>query len=200
LRKKTIYIFRKPSLLPGLVDVTKVVSNNKSHAVTVFNNFPSPFTDSNDLKTMHNKNSLSSVHSHFITKNSTRVISQRGGLAILPCSVTMTQPATVSRVFMLFYTLPPPRNFPLKAISWRRWQLRGGKFFLTIAEKMKILCRRRLNEIRDKNMTSNCAVKEREKKCEKLKSINSIVCEFKCRHWKKIRSRLKLSKRKRFLL
>ncbi|CAG9800441.1 unnamed protein product [Chironomus riparius] len=52
--------------------------------------------DSNDLKNMH-KNSLSPVHTHFITKNSTRVISQRGGLAILPCSVTMSQPATVSK-------------------------------------------------------------------------------------------------------
>ncbi|CAO1332056.1 unnamed protein product [Diamesa hyperborea] len=51
--------------------------------------------DSNDLKNMH-KNSLSSVQSHFITKNSTRVISQRGGLAVLPCSVTMSTPATVS--------------------------------------------------------------------------------------------------------
>ncbi|CAO1342197.1 unnamed protein product [Diamesa serratosioi] len=51
--------------------------------------------DSNDLKSMH-KNSLSSVQSHFITKNSTRVISQRGGLAVLPCSVTMSTPATVS--------------------------------------------------------------------------------------------------------
>lgn len=45
---------------------------------------------------MH-KNSLSPVQSHFITKNSTRVISQRGGLAVLPCSVTMSTPATVSK-------------------------------------------------------------------------------------------------------
>lgn len=60
--------------------------------------FFSPFTDSNDLKSMH-KNSLSPVHTHFITKNSTRVISQRGGLAILPCSVTMSQPATVSETW-----------------------------------------------------------------------------------------------------
>lgn len=58
-------------------------------------------SDSNELKNMH-KNSLSSVHSHFITKNSTRVISQRGGLAILPCSVTMTQPATVSKYLYYF--------------------------------------------------------------------------------------------------
>jgi len=65
--------------------------------------------DSNDLKIMHNKNSLSTVHSHFITKNSTRVISQRGGLAILPCSVTMTQPATVSKYL---YYLNPIRNNP----------------------------------------------------------------------------------------
>lgn len=61
-----------------------------------FSLFLLSFTDSNELKAMHNRNTLSHVHSHFITKNSTRVISQRGGVAILPCSVSMTQQATVS--------------------------------------------------------------------------------------------------------
>lgn len=60
---------------------------------------------------MH-KNSLTSVQSHFITKNSTRVISQRGGLAVLPCSVTMSTPATVSKYLYIISqnrkTNPPP--------------------------------------------------------------------------------------------
>lgn len=62
------------------------------------------FADSNELRNMH-RNSLAAVNSHFITKNSTRVISQRGGLAILPCSVTMTQPATVSKYLYYFKIL-----------------------------------------------------------------------------------------------
>ncbi|XP_050072793.1 Fc receptor-like protein 5 [Anopheles maculipalpis] len=51
--------------------------------------------DSNEAKAVH-RNSLGPLQSQFITKNNTRVISQRGGLAVLPCSVTMTTPATVS--------------------------------------------------------------------------------------------------------
>uniref|UniRef100_A0A182QLN1 Ig-like domain-containing protein n=1 Tax=Anopheles farauti TaxID=69004 RepID=A0A182QLN1_9DIPT len=51
--------------------------------------------DSNEAKAAH-RNSLGPLQSQFITKNNTRVISQRGGLAVLPCSVTMTTPATVS--------------------------------------------------------------------------------------------------------
>ena len=61
---------------------------------------------------MH-KNSLSSVQSHFITKNSTRVISQRGGLAVLPCSVTMSTPATVSKylyIIILNQKNKPPNH------------------------------------------------------------------------------------------
>uniref|UniRef100_A0A182YJ62 Ig-like domain-containing protein n=1 Tax=Anopheles stephensi TaxID=30069 RepID=A0A182YJ62_ANOST len=50
---------------------------------------------SNEAKAAH-RNSLGPLQSQFITKNNTRVISQRGGLAVLPCSVTMTTPATVS--------------------------------------------------------------------------------------------------------
>jgi hypothetical protein len=53
-------------------------------------------SDSSDQKNTH-RNSISSVQSHFITKNNTRVISQRGGSAVLPCSVTMSTPATVSK-------------------------------------------------------------------------------------------------------
>uniref|UniRef100_A0A182WL53 Ig-like domain-containing protein n=1 Tax=Anopheles minimus TaxID=112268 RepID=A0A182WL53_9DIPT len=49
---------------------------------------------SNEAKAAH-RNSLGPLQSQFITKNNTRVISQRGGLAVLPCSVTMTTPATV---------------------------------------------------------------------------------------------------------
>ncbi|XP_059613426.1 contactin-2-like [Phlebotomus argentipes] len=42
-------------------------------------------------------NSLTSGHpGQFLTKNNSRVISQRGGLAILPCSVSLTTPATIS--------------------------------------------------------------------------------------------------------
>lgn len=65
---------------------------------------------------MH-KNSLSPVHSHFITKNSTRVISQRGGLAILPCSVTMSQPATVSKY--LFFEKNPIKSNPSDVVKER---------------------------------------------------------------------------------
>ncbi|XP_055538664.1 uncharacterized protein LOC129726079 [Wyeomyia smithii] len=54
--------------------------------------------ESNEAKSSH-RNTLSSSHHHesqFITKNNSRVVSQRGGLAVLPCSVTMSTPATVS--------------------------------------------------------------------------------------------------------
>ncbi|XP_039446203.1 neural cell adhesion molecule 2-like [Culex pipiens pallens] len=54
--------------------------------------------ESNEAKSSH-RNALSSSHHHesqFITKNNSRVVSQRGGLAVLPCSVTMSTPATVS--------------------------------------------------------------------------------------------------------
>ncbi|XP_058462393.1 neural cell adhesion molecule 2-like [Malaya genurostris] len=54
--------------------------------------------DSNEAKSSH-RNTLSLSHHHesqFITKNNSRVVSQRGGLAVLPCSVTMSTPATVS--------------------------------------------------------------------------------------------------------
>lgn len=37
-----------------------------------------------------------SSQSHFTTKNSTRVIAQKGGLAVLPCVVKLNSPATVS--------------------------------------------------------------------------------------------------------
>ncbi|XP_030383619.1 uncharacterized protein LOC115631104 [Scaptodrosophila lebanonensis] len=37
-----------------------------------------------------------SAHSQFTTKNNTRVIAQKGGLAILPCVVKVNSPATVS--------------------------------------------------------------------------------------------------------
>ncbi|KFB48292.1 AGAP005794-PA-like protein [Anopheles sinensis] len=60
--------------------------------------FPADFLtlqNSNEAKAAH-RNSLGPLQSQFITKNNTRVISQRGGLAVLPCSVTMTTPATVS--------------------------------------------------------------------------------------------------------
>ncbi|KRG03877.1 uncharacterized protein Dmoj_GI18281, isoform D [Drosophila mojavensis] len=36
----------------------------------------------------------STVPSQFITKNNTRVIAQKGGLAILPCVVKVNSPAT----------------------------------------------------------------------------------------------------------
>ena len=67
---------------------------------------------------MH-KNSLSSVQSHFITKNSTRVISQRGGLAVLPCSVTMSTPATVSK-YLYIISLnrkTNPETLPLSTLT-----------------------------------------------------------------------------------
>lgn len=42
------------------------------------------------------KNLISPGESQFLTKNNTRITSQRGGLAILPCTVTMATPAIVS--------------------------------------------------------------------------------------------------------
>ncbi|XP_069962729.1 uncharacterized protein dpr19 isoform X2 [Bactrocera oleae] len=39
---------------------------------------------------------MESSQSHFTTKNSTRVIAQKGGLAVLPCVVKLNSPATVS--------------------------------------------------------------------------------------------------------
>lgn len=39
---------------------------------------------------------MESSQSHFSTKNSTRVIAQKGGLAVLPCVVKLNSPATVS--------------------------------------------------------------------------------------------------------
>lgn len=44
---------------------------------------------------------IGSNTSQFITKNNTRVVSQRGGFAILPCSVTMSTPATVSKYLIV---------------------------------------------------------------------------------------------------
>lgn len=59
-----------------------------------------------DYKSSH-QNLISPSDSQFLTKNNTRITSQRGGLAILPCSVTMSTPATVS----LWVTISgcPPR-------------------------------------------------------------------------------------------
>lgn len=58
------------------------------------------------MKMQHsNSNSLAigSNTSQFLTKNNTRVVSQRGGFAILPCSVTMSTPATVSKYLILIF-------------------------------------------------------------------------------------------------
>lgn len=41
----------------------------------------------------------SSSQSHFVTRNNTRIIAQRGGLAILPCTVRLNSPATVRKTF-----------------------------------------------------------------------------------------------------
>ncbi|XP_039969796.1 uncharacterized protein LOC120781632 isoform X2 [Bactrocera tryoni] len=43
---------------------------------------------------------MESSQSHFSTKNSTRVIAQKGGLAVLPCVVKLNSPATVSIVII----------------------------------------------------------------------------------------------------
>lgn len=45
---------------------------------------------------------MESSQSHFTTKNSTRVIAQKGGLAVLPCVVKLNSPATVSIVFITY--------------------------------------------------------------------------------------------------
>lgn len=36
-------------------------------------------------------------HDTFITRNNTRITAQMGGMAILPCTVRLTSPATVSK-------------------------------------------------------------------------------------------------------
>lgn len=50
-----------------------------------------------------NSLAIGSNTSQFLTKNNTRVVSQRGGFAILPCSVTMSTPATVSKYLILIF-------------------------------------------------------------------------------------------------
>lgn len=52
-----------------------------------------------------------STQSHFTTKNNTRVIAQKGGLAILPCVVKLNSPATVSKQTQTF---PYNSKFKLK--------------------------------------------------------------------------------------
>lgn len=47
------------------------------------------------------QNLFSNGRSQFSTKNNTRIIAQKGGLAILPCVVKLNSPATVS--ITLFY-------------------------------------------------------------------------------------------------
>lgn len=41
-------------------------------------------------------------HDTFITRNNTRITAQMGGMAILPCTVRLTSPATVSILQILF--------------------------------------------------------------------------------------------------
>lgn len=62
--------------------------------------------ESKDMKMQHsssNSLAIGSNTSQFLTKNNTRVVSQRGGFAILPCSVTMSTPATVSKYLILIF-------------------------------------------------------------------------------------------------
>ncbi|XP_055688448.1 neuronal growth regulator 1-like [Lutzomyia longipalpis] len=42
------------------------------------------------------RNAVANGESQFLTKNQTRIVSQKGGLAVLPCSVALSAPATVS--------------------------------------------------------------------------------------------------------
>lgn len=44
------------------------------------------------------QNLFSNGRSQFSTKNNTRIIAQKGGLAILPCVVKLNSPATVSAI------------------------------------------------------------------------------------------------------
>lgn len=53
------------------------------------------FSDVGKMSSIRNHFTESS-QSHFTTKNSTRVIAQKGGLAVLPCVVKLNSPATVS--------------------------------------------------------------------------------------------------------
>lgn len=43
------------------------------------------------------QNLFSNGRSQFATKNNTRIIAQKGGLAILPCVVKLNSPATVTK-------------------------------------------------------------------------------------------------------
>lgn len=55
------------------------------------------FSDMGKISSASIQNHFStSTQSHFSTKNNTRVIAQKGGLAILPCVVKLNSPATVS--------------------------------------------------------------------------------------------------------
>lgn len=92
---------------------------NKS--LILFSHTTFAHTESNEAKSSH-RNALSSSHHHesqFITKNNSRVVSQRGGLAVLPCSVTMSTPATVSKYLVSWracgpsqmHLLSPENNF-----------------------------------------------------------------------------------------
>jgi len=44
------------------------------------------------------------IQSQFNTKNNTRVIAQKGGLAILPCVVKVNSPATVRNSLSILHT------------------------------------------------------------------------------------------------
>jgi hypothetical protein len=55
-------------------------------------------TDNDDLASY---NFLSQSHGYFVTKNNTKIIAQRGGMAFLPCTVKLTSPATVSSTLLL---------------------------------------------------------------------------------------------------
>ncbi|CAD7086357.1 unnamed protein product [Hermetia illucens] len=55
------------------------------------------FSDMGKLSSSSFQNHFStSASSHFTTKNNTKVVAQKGGLAILPCALKLNSPATVS--------------------------------------------------------------------------------------------------------
>lgn len=81
------------------------------------------------------QNLFSNGRSQFSTKNNTRIIAQKGGLAILPCVVKLNSPATVSRscnvisyrkmnkIFSLISYFIPNRNLQVSWIRRKDFQL-----------------------------------------------------------------------------
>lgn len=72
----------------------------RDNLFTLFNTHSTTISDVGKITSSQNHFG-NTLQSQFNTKNNTRVIAQKGGLAILPCVVKVNSPATVRYMFFL---------------------------------------------------------------------------------------------------